>query len=316
MAEKVGKVAIIGSLPADLRAALSKNFETQEFPLEGADKVPLDSLPRDIEAVATRALLGVPEGLLEHLPDLRLVLSMGAGVDLIDQDALAARGVELVHTPDSFTEDVADFALGLIYAVQRNIVTGDAFVRAGKWPQSRHRTSRRVSNRAVGIVGLGRIGRRVAEKCAALGMRVAYQSRAPKGDVPFDYFADVTELVRRSDILVLACAYSDETHNLVDADLLAALGPDGIVINISRGAVIDEEALIAALETGTIAGAGLDVFANEPNLDPRFLEFDQVVLSPHAATFTQEAREAVISRLVEGGRDAFANMKEDTASAE
>ncbi|MCW2390014.1 lactate dehydrogenase-like 2-hydroxyacid dehydrogenase [Sphingobium sp. B11D3B] len=303
------EIAVIAELPADLRTALERDFRLIPVPLEGANSQPVTAIPSTVRAVATRAVLGIPSGLLEALPDLGLVLSLGAGLDNIDVEALAARQIVLAHTPDQFTEDVADFALGLIYAAERNIVAADRFMRSGRWAENRFMNGRRVSARRVGIVGLGRIGRRLAEKCASLGMSVDYHARAPVADCAYTYHSDVTALAAACDILVLACAVTDQTRRMVTREVLDALGPQGIVVNIARGAVIDEEALIDALQDRTIAGAALDVFDKEPDFDPRLARLENVILTPHAASFTFEARQAVIDHLMDAARTYFSSVE-------
>jgi lactate dehydrogenase-like 2-hydroxyacid dehydrogenase len=301
------EIAVIGLLPADLRKALEENFALADFPLEGPHRVALADLPRETRAVATRAVLGVPQGLLEALPRLGLVLSMGAGLERIDAAALASRNVRLVHTPDAFTEDVADFAVGQIFAAQRDLLAADRFVRSGKWDTERFRNAQRVSNRRVGIVGMGRVGTRIADKCGALGMQVRYFSRTPREDSGLTFVGDLLELASWSDILVLACPGTPETENLVGREVLEALGWEGILINVARGSVVDDHALVEALETGTIRCAALDVFRDEPRIDPRLLALENVLLSPHSASFTQEARAAVNERLVSAAREFFAD---------
>jgi lactate dehydrogenase-like 2-hydroxyacid dehydrogenase len=307
MAETRREIAVIATLPDDVRAALGRRFALVEHILEGPGATPLSSLPARFRVIATRALLGVPAGICDALPDLDLVLSLGAGLEKIDTTDLEARGIALAYTADQFTEDVADFALGLIYAAQRNIVGGDRFVRSGAWEKARFKTGRRVSSRRVGIVGLGRIGMRIAEKCNVLGMTVAYHSRTRRADQPFAFHGDIRDLASASDILVLACAESDHTRGMVGREVLDALGPNGILVNVARGAVVDEEALIDALGRKALGAAALDVFAAEPSIDPRFLQLDNVILSPHAATFTHEARQAVIDHLVEAAESYFEN---------
>jgi len=306
MSDKAAEIAVIASLPADVRTALSERFALADYPLEGPQAVPISTIPHHFHVVATRALLGVPPLLLDVLPHLKLVISMGAGLEKIDTDRLAQRNIEVVHTPDEFTEDVADFALGQIFAAQRDLVAADRFVRSGQWATSRFRTARRVTNRRVGIVGLGRIGRRIADKCAALGMAPAYHSRRRHDESDLTYFPSLGDLARWCDILVLACADTPETRNMVDKPVLDALGPEGILVNVARGSVVDEEALIAALEHQTIKAAALDVFVGEPRLDERFLRLENVLLSPHSASFTEEARAAVNMRLVSAASAYFA----------
>lgn len=306
MTDRRPEIAVIADLPADLRHALSKDFALVDEPLEGAHAIAVAAISARYRAVATRAVLGVPPGLIDALPDLGQVLSLGAGLDHIDANALAARGVELAHTPDQFTEDVADFAVGLIYAAQRKIVQADRFARSGAWPRGRFPNAHRVSTRRVGIVGLGRIGQRLAEKCTALGMPVSYYGRTRRDNCRYAFHDTILNLAAASDILVLACAVTEETRRLVDRAVLTALGPEGILVNIARGAVVDEAALIEALENKALGGAALDVFASEPDFDPRLLSFDNVILTPHAASFTFEARQAVIDHLVAAAKTFFA----------
>ena len=218
------EIAVIAELPEDLRTALERDFQLIHVPVEGANAHPVTAIPSTVRAVATRAVLGTPPGLLEALPNLGLVLSLGAGLDHIDVEALAAQNIVLAHTPDQFTEDVADFALGLIYAAQRRIVEADRFVRSGRWAEDRFPNGRRVSTRRVGIVGLGRIGRRLAEKCTSLGMPVDYHARARLANCGYTYHPDVTDLAAASDVLVLACAVTDQTRRMITREVLEALG--------------------------------------------------------------------------------------------
>jgi hydroxypyruvate reductase len=177
-------------------------------------------------------------------------------------------------------------------------------VRAGRWTRERMVPSRRVAGKTMGIIGLGRIGRRVAEHATALGMDVAYSAPRRNETVPYAYVVDPAALAEQADVLVLCCPGGDSTHHLVDRALLERLGPEGYLVNVSRGSVVDEQALLEALEAGRIAGAALDVFASEPDLDPRFLALDNVVLEPHSASITHESRAAMIARLL-SDIDAF-----------
>jgi hydroxypyruvate reductase len=298
------RLLVIAQLPEDFRLALAANYELVDHVLEGASRDSLETLPRGHEVIVTRAMFGVPADVLRALPDARLILSLGAGLEQIDIAELRRRGIALSHTPDELTEDVADFAIGLAYAARRRIVEGDRFVRMGRWTSERFPTARNLSRARAGVIGMGRIGRCIADKGALLGMSVRYTARAPRAGVPYEFESDVGDLAAASDILFVACEGTAETKGLVDGKVLAALGPDGILVNIARGSVVDEAALIRALECGTLGGAALDVFANEPNIDSRLLELENIVLSPHAASFTQEAREQMFQRLV-GAADAY-----------
>jgi hydroxypyruvate reductase len=200
------------------------------------------------------------------------------------------------------TEDTADFAIGAIFALARRIVEGDRFIRAGRWGREVLPSSVRVRGKRLGIVGLGRIGLGIARRAEAFAMTIAWHGPRPKPEVPYRYVADIAELARECDFLVLTCPGGSATHHLVDAGILAALGPRGMLVNIARGSVVDEAALLDALRGKTIAGAALDVFADEPAVPEGFHALDNVVLTPHIASTTAETRAAI-------GDLLFANLE-------
>jgi hydroxypyruvate reductase len=286
------QLLLAGAIPTELRGVLEPTYELVERASITEVTAP------HFQVAVTNSMEGADAKLMDFLPGLRLIACNGAGVERIDLDEARRRGIAVCNTPDAVTEDTADFAIALIYAVSRRLVEADRYVRAGLWKiKGKMTPSRRVVGKALGIVGLGKIGRAVAKKGAALGMRVAYTATREKNDVPFAYVPTVSELAAQSDVLVLACPGGEATRNLVNADTLKCLGSAGIVINISRGSVVDEAALIDALQEGAIAGAGLDVFASEPNLDERLLAFENVVVSPHYASITHETRAAIAEDL-------------------
>ncbi|GGJ26063.1 2-hydroxyacid dehydrogenase [Neoroseomonas lacus] len=290
-------VLLLSAIPADLRAALAARYTLVE------DK-PAEAPRPGIRIAVTMALAGATEAQFARLPDLRLLSSQGAGLERIDLAAAARRGIAVAYTPDVMTEDVADAAIGLMYAAARRVAEADRFVRAGRWAQERMGLGISLHRKAAGIVGLGRIGQAIARRCAGLGMDVAWTGPRPKPDQPWPFLADIRALAERSDVLILATPGGGGTDRLVDAGVLAALGPRGVLVNIARGSVVDEEALIVALQDGTIAAAGLDVFAREPALDARFLALDNVVLAPHSASLTIETRAALVARIL-ADMDAF-----------
>lgn len=287
-------VLVVTPVPKDLRDALGAEFELRDH-ARGADGA-WPAAP-GVRVALTTSMAGADAALMDALPDLRLIACQGVGLDRIDLAAAEARGVRVAHTPDVLTEDTADLAIALIYATARNVVRADRFVRDGRWPKERMASSRRVAGKTVGIVGLGRIGATVASKAAGLGLGVLYSGPRAKPEAPYEFVADVVDLAARSDFLVLTCPGGPATDRLVDARVLAALGPEGFLINIARGSVVDEAALIAALEAGAIAGAGLDVFVGEPEVNPALLRFDNVVVQPHHASITVETRQAIIGLL-------------------
>ncbi|MBX9750471.1 MAG: 2-hydroxyacid dehydrogenase [Roseococcus sp.] len=278
-------------IPADLHAALAERYELVP------DDVALATQPGFRIAVTT-AMQGATAAQLDRLPDLKLLSSQGTGLERIDLPGAAQRGVAVAYTPDVMTEDVADAAIGLMYGAARLVAEADRFVRAGRWGQERMRLGLSLHRKVAGIVGMGRIGQAIARRCAALGMAVAWTGPRDKPELPWPRLPSLLALAERADVLILALAATPESDRMVDAAVLRALGPQGVLVNIARGALVDEEALIAALESGGIAGAGLDVFAREPALDPRFLTLGNVVLAPHSASLTRETRAALIARML------------------
>ncbi|KAA2317295.1 2-hydroxyacid dehydrogenase [Pseudooceanicola sediminis] len=254
-----------------------------------------------VTCAVTSAVNGAAADLLDLLPNLRRIVSAGAGRDRFDHAGLARRGIELCDTGALVSSDTADMAIALLYALARDIPRADAHVRSGQWTNAHfgHRT--RVAGKTVGVVGLGRIGWLIAQRLSGAGLSVLYHTRAARPDAPWAHEPDLAALARRADFLVLAVPGGAATTGLIDAAILRALGPRGFVVNISRGSVIDEDALISALSDGTIAGAALDVFQSEPTPDARFATLPNAILTPHIAAITEDfAAElaAEIARLV------------------
>jgi D-3-phosphoglycerate dehydrogenase len=259
----------------------------------------LARLAPGLRAVATKGELGASAALMERLPALEIVACYGVGVDAIDLGHARARGIRVSNTPDVLTEDVADMAWALLLATARRIPAGDAHVRGGAWAEGPMAMTTRIWGKRLGIVGLGRIGSAVARRAEGFGMAVAYSGRGLREDAPHDWHPDPASLAAASDMLVVCASGGPGTKGLVGKDAIAALGPEGILVNVSRGTVVDEAALLDALETGGIAAAGLDVFQNEPRIDPRFLALENVVLQPHNSSGTRETRMAMASLVVE-----------------
>jgi lactate dehydrogenase-like 2-hydroxyacid dehydrogenase len=290
-------ILLLTAIPQDLRAALAERYELVE------DK-PAEGLRPGFRIAVTTAMAGAGEAQFARLPDLKLLSSQGTGLEKIDLPAAARHGVAVAYTPDVMTEDVADAAIGLMYAAARRVAEADRFVRAGRWGPERIQPSISLHRKAVGIAGMGRIGQAIARRCAGLGMSVAWAGPRPKPELPWEHMADLHALAERSDVLILAVPGGVETDRMVDARILAALGARGILVNVARGSAVDEPALLDALESGTVAAAGLDVFAKEPGLDPRYLKLENVVLAPHSASITYETRQAIVARML-ADIDAF-----------
>jgi D-3-phosphoglycerate dehydrogenase len=247
----------------------------------------------DIRAIATRGELGANAELIASLPKLELIACYGVGTDGIDLAACRARGIRVSNTPDVLNGDVADLAVGLTLALQRRIPAGDAFVRSGAWAQGPMPLATRVFGQRVGIAGFGRIGSTIARRLSGFEMELGYFSRTPKADSPHRHFASLPALADWCDVLIVILPGGEATRGIVNAEVLQALGPRGWLVNVSRGTTVDEGALLQALEQKTIAGAALDVFLNEPRIDPRFAALDNVVLHPHHGSGTEETRRAM-----------------------
>ncbi len=232
---------------------------------------------------------GVSERLMRALPNLEIIAQFGVGYDNIDLKAAKAQGIVVTNTPDVLTDDTADVAMFLMLNVARRAVEADMFVRVGRWQSGAMPLSTSVSGKNVGIVGLGQIGQAIARRAEAFNTRILYHSRSRK-DVDYEYFENLLDMAKQSDFLILACAGGEETRHLINLDVLKALGSKGYLINIARGSVVNEEDLLIALRNRDIAGAGLDVFADEPNVPEAMLTMDNVVLSPHVGSATVETR--------------------------
>ncbi|WP_116134500.1 NAD(P)-dependent oxidoreductase [Tropicimonas sp. IMCC34043] len=285
MAESTGPdIALLGGM----MGTVVRELETigTLIPVEEIAGLPLERRQK-IAVAVTSALQGAGAERLDLLPGVRRVVSAGAGVDRIDHAYLARRGIELFDTGSLVSSDTAEMAVGLVFAIGRDMVRADDHVRSGRWAKAHFGPRMRVTGKTVGIAGLGRIGRLVAERLQGAGLRPVYHSRRPKPDAPWPYEPDLTALAARSDFLVLAVPGGDETKGMIDAGVLAALGPRGYLVNVSRGTVVDQEALIAALRDGVIAGAALDVFENEPDPDPRLRDLPNTILTPHIAAITE-----------------------------
>jgi len=287
------EIVIIGPMYPPTQARLEAEFTAHRL-WEAPDQAAfLQGVADRVRGVAVYALHGCAAAVIEALPRLEIIACMGIGVDRIDLACARAHGIHVTNTPDVVTEDTADQALALMLAVERRIAEGDRFVRRGDWLNGELRFGRALRRRKLGIVGLGRIGSAIATRAAGFGMEIAYQGPRRKPDVPYCYFADPVALAEWSEILAVACPGGEATRNLVSRSVIEALGPEGTLVNIARGSVVDEAALVAALQLGRLGGAGLDVYANEPRVPEALLAMDNVVLSPHIGSATHDTRRAM-----------------------
>jgi hydroxypyruvate reductase len=291
--EQRPELILLRDYPEAMMRALSARYVVHRY-FDAADK---DSLVADVgdrvRGIVTGSSIPTPRGLIERFPRAEIIACFGVGVDPIDVDYARSRGIVVTNTPDVLVEDVADMGVVLLLAASRQIVRGDRFVREGRWLAGIMNFTHRVNGGRVGIVGLGRIGCAVARRLEAFGMAVAYHGPRDKQHPRYRYYADLAALARDVGFLVLTCPGGPATRHLVGREVLAALGPEGILVNIARGSVVDESALIAALQRRVIRAAGLDVYADEPRVPPPLFDLDNVVLSPHQSSATHETRAAM-----------------------
>ena len=275
-------------------AELEQAYNVHKY-WSAADKDALvGSVAERITAIASSNSGGVNAALMSKLPKLRVIAHFGVGYDTVDVDAARARGVRVTNTPDVLTEEVADLAIALMLATVRRVPQGDRYVREGRWLKGAMAlTESCQGGKTLGIIGMGRIGRAIARRAEAMNMKIAYQGPNRKPDLSWRHFPAPVELARESDIVMVACPGGEATRNLVNRTVIDAIGPKGFLVNIARGSVVDEPALIAALKEGRIAGAGLDVFVDEPRVPQALLELDNVVVQPHVASATHLTRKAM-----------------------
>lgn len=248
----------------------------------------------NIRGVATNGSVGISGELINALPNLEIIACYGVGVDAIDLVKAKTRGIPVTTTPDVLTVDVADMAVGLMIATSRRLVRGDKYVRNLEWGQKGEMPlTTRVTGKKAGIVGLGRVGKALAKRLTAFDMQISYTDVAAQADQVFTFVADLTELARSSDFLIVTAAGGAASRKMVNQTVLEALGTKGTLINVSRGSIVDEEALVTALESGRLGAAGLDVFFNEPNVPEALFKFENVVLMPHHSSGTVESRSAM-----------------------
>jgi len=272
--------------------ALRGAFRVHDRTHQGDPAAFAEIAPR-IRAIAASGESKISRELIAQLPALEIVSVFGVGYDGIDVGAARERGIAVTNTPGVLDDEVADLALALVLAVSRRLVEADRYVRSGAWANGPMPLARKVSGARIGIVGLGRIGKAIAQRAAAFGMSIAYTARSAKADAPYPYFATAEALAREVDFLVVITPGGAATRKLIDAKVFAALGKKGYLVNVARGSVVDEQALVEALLAGTIAGAALDVFESEPTVPAELLKLDNVVLTPHVGSATWQTRQAM-----------------------
>lgn len=287
-------------------------FLSPEFKEELGKRYTLygDDAPREsVRGIVTNGIRGASKALLERFPNVEIVASLGIGVDSIDFDVTRARGIVVTNTPDVVADDVADLAMGMMVDRLRRMFDGERYIRAGKWLQGTFPFARSLSGKTLGIIGFGGIGKALARRAETFRMTVKWYGPRAKPDAAYEYVPNLEQLARESDVLVVACSASPATRHLVGAKVLAALGPEGFLINVARGSIVDTEALIAALRARQIAGAALDVFERDPEVPQELLELDNVLLTPHLGTATQETRGIMSSLALQSLIDHFSGRQ-------
>ena len=285
-------IIITAPLPPFLGDPLKADYNCHEYAQAPDKPALLAAVGGRIRGLVQGGGTVTPTALLDALPTLEIISVFGVGYDGVPVAYCKSRGLKVTNTPDVLTDDVADVAVALIMMTGRGFVRLNRFVHAGGWLKQGPELTTKLGGRTVGILGLGRIGKAIAERVTAMHMQVAYTGRKPQ-DVPYRYLPDLEALAAASDFLVVACPGGAATQNIVNARVLAALGRKGTIVNIARGSIVDEPALVNALADGTIKGAGLDVFADEPNIPAPLLAMDNVVLLPHVGSATRETRQAM-----------------------
>ena len=302
-----GILAVGEFLPSAI-AMLEQDCSVHHFvdaPLNLADAIGT-AAAASVRGIMMEPNRSVTRSLLEAPPNLEIVAIVGVGIDALDVAAAKARGIAVTNAPNILADDVADFAMALLLASARQVLEGDRHVRAGAWAAGAMRLGRSVTGKTLGILGLGQIGRAIARRGEAFGMDVLYTDLAPKPDAPYRFLGSLVELAARSDFLVAACSGGAQTRRIVNGDVLAALGPDGTLINISRGSVVDEPALIEMLRDGRVGHAALDVFDNEPLVCDALLALPHLIVGPHHAAGTIESREKLSAVAIDNLRAKLA----------
>lgn len=299
------KLLQVTSIHPDAQARLAASYDLVQTELAAVDAHWLANHAAEVDGIVTGGHLGVPSPLMLALPNLKVIAINGVGFDKVDLELARSRGVAVTNTPDVLTDDVADLAVGLTIALLRRLRGADAHLRAGQWHAGDVPLATRVSGKRIGIFGLGRIGRAVARRFSGFTDRIAYADIV-RHDESFAWYPDVVQLAAHSDVLVISAAATASTRRIIGTAVFNALGPSGVLVNVARGAIVDEPLLVDALEAGRLGGAALDVFEDEPNVPAALLAMDNVMLTPHIASATNETRRAMGALMIDNLDACFA----------
>ncbi|PRD53645.1 2-hydroxyacid dehydrogenase [Phyllobacterium myrsinacearum] len=300
-------VLVLGPLMPYLLAELEKRYAVEKLYAEKDALKFLQENAGRFRAAVTSTFTGITADMIDLLPQVEIISSFGVGTDSLDVAYANSRGIRVANTPDVLNEDTANMALLLLLAATRDLVKNDRFVREGRWARGESAPlASGIEGKRVGLVGLGRIGSVIAQKLLAFGCDVAYHTRSRKPDAPYTYYDNLVDLARDSAALIAILPGGEATRGVISREVLQALGPDGTFVNVARGTVVDEAALVELLQSGELGRAGLDVFADEPNVPEALFKLDNVVLQPHMGSATLETRRAMADRVVTNLEDYFA----------
>jgi lactate dehydrogenase-like 2-hydroxyacid dehydrogenase len=298
----VNSVLQVGHFPELMQAEIDRRF-TPTPHLDPQAPPPTGQF----EAILLRSNTKLPEALVKQIPSIRMVATCGVGYDNLPLAYLKEQGIKASNTPGVLNDAVCELAIGMMLGLLRRIPESEAFVKSGAWSQAPFKLATTLAGKKVGIVGMGRIGQDLAKRLEPFKVEIAYSGPSPK-QVPYTYYPNILDLAQKSDVLFLACPATPDTDKMVNTQVLEAMGPTAFLINIARGSVVDEEALLDALQHKKIAGAALDVFENEPNPNPAFLRLDNVLLTPHIGSATTETRIAMTNLAVDNLEAFFAQQ--------
>jgi hydroxypyruvate reductase len=294
-----------GPMMASLEADLAAAFDTTVLSKQADPDAFLAQHGASFAGIVTSSKVGAGPALMDALPNVKVISHFGVGYDTVDVPAATQRGIQVSNTPDVLNDCVADLAMGLLIDTARGMSASERFVRRGDWLKGQFPLTTRVSGKRLGIVGLGRIGQTIAKRAGGFDMEIRYHSRRPVSTVAWTHEPSLTKLAQWCDFLMIIVAGGPATRHLVSKEVIEALGPKGFLINVSRGTVVDEAALVDALVNRQIAGAGLDVFENEPEVPAALMKLDNVVLLPHVASGTNETRKAMADLVVDNLKAYF-----------
>lgn len=298
---------VLGPLMPYLLEELEKRYAVEKLYEEKDALAFLEKNAGRFRAAATSTTTGLRADMIDLLPALEIVSSFGVGTDTLDIDYAAKKGIKVANTPDVLNEDTANMAIILLLAATRDLVANDRFVREGRWARGENAAlAVGIEGKKVGLVGLGRIGSVIARKLEAFGCEVVYHTRNHRDDVTYRYYGDLVTMARDCAAVIAILPGGDATQGVISREVLKALGPKGTFINISRGSVVDETALVELLQSGELGRAGLDVFVDEPNVPEALFALDNVVLQPHMGSATVETRKAMADRVVTNLENYFA----------